>query len=108
MKFVVDAQLPPALGAWFRTKGHEALLVRDIALRDAEDLEIWRYAAREAATIVTKDEDFVYLASLRTGPVVVWVRCGNLVNRLLLARFDACWPELMAHLEGGIRLVEVR
>jgi predicted nuclease of predicted toxin-antitoxin system len=33
MRFLVDAQLPPALAAWIRDQGHEATAVRDIGLQ---------------------------------------------------------------------------
>jgi hypothetical protein len=44
MRFLVDAQLPPALGRWLAEAGHEAKHVEDVGLRDAEDSPIWRYA----------------------------------------------------------------
>ena len=58
MKFLVDAQLPPALAHWLREAGHEAQAVRDIGLRDASDTIIWHHARATRAIIVTKDEDF--------------------------------------------------
>ena len=48
MKFVVDAQLPPALARLLREAGCDAFAVREIGLREASD----------AAAIITKDEDF--------------------------------------------------
>lgn len=48
MKFLVDAQLPPALAEWFRAKGYEAAAVRDIWLRDADYAVIWARAASDA------------------------------------------------------------
>lgn len=49
MKFVVDAQLPPRLATWLRTKGHHAVALREVGLRDADDPEIWTYAETEVA-----------------------------------------------------------
>ena len=37
MKFLVDAQLPPALAHWLRGAGHEAQAVGEVGLRDASD-----------------------------------------------------------------------
>lgn len=106
---MVDAQLPPALADWLRSKGHEAWAVRDIGLRDAPDAQIWARARDLEAIIATKDEDFAQAASTGSpGPPVLWVRTGNLVNRLLLARFDAVWPQVEAHLDAGARVVELR
>ena len=37
MKFIVDAQLPPALARWLREQGHQAEHVAEAGLREAED-----------------------------------------------------------------------
>ena len=58
MKFIVDAQLPPALARLLRESGCDASAVREIGLREANDAEIWRYAVQQQAAIITKDEDF--------------------------------------------------
>lgn len=44
MRFVVDAQLPPALARLLTAKGHSAVHVEDVGLRDADDSPIWGYA----------------------------------------------------------------
>lgn len=58
MKFLIDAQLPPALARWLVEAGCEAQAVREIGLRMAEDNAIWRHAESGDCVIVTKDEDF--------------------------------------------------
>jgi predicted nuclease of predicted toxin-antitoxin system len=94
MKFLVDAQMPPQLATWLRARGHEAVAAREVGLGDV---------------IVTKDEDFAELAARSdTGPQVLWVRTGNLVNKVLLERFAAAWPEAEPLLAAGARLVELR
>lgn len=108
MRFLVDAQLPPALAKWLNERGYFARSVRDAGLRDESDAAIWAYAADNSYTIVTKDDDFARLAVSGTGPIVLWVRTGNLVNRLLLAHFERAWPEIEVHLASGARLVELR
>lgn len=109
MKFVVDAQLRPRLATWLRDRGHEAQSARDIGLRDAADSIIWRHACDTGSIIVTKDEDFSLLAAASPeGARALWVRTGNLVNRLLLASFERAWPEVEAHLASGARVVELR
>lgn len=57
MKFLVDAQLPPALAHWLREAGHEAAHVEDAGLRESDDRLIWSHAQQTATVIVTKDED---------------------------------------------------
>ena len=55
MKFLIDAQLPPALAEWLRQAGYESQSVRDAGLRDAEDFMIWQYAQTHGWVILTKD-----------------------------------------------------
>jgi predicted nuclease of predicted toxin-antitoxin system len=109
MRFLIDAQLPPALAKWRAAKGHEAVTARDSGLRDAADPAIWSKAIADSAIIVTKDEDFALMAAAdQAGPTVLWVRTGNLVNRLLLTSFERAWPEIVQHLESGVKVVELR
>ncbi|MEZ5327011.1 MAG: DUF5615 family PIN-like protein [Verrucomicrobiales bacterium] len=58
LRFIVDAQLPPALAKLLADHGHTAEHVVDVGLRDADDSQIWNYALENEAAIVTKDEDF--------------------------------------------------
>jgi len=84
VKFVVDAQLPPALARLLREAGCEALAVREIGLREASDAEIWRYAVQQQAVIITKDEDFAERCLYsRDQPVIVWLRIGNKLSGAL-------------------------
>jgi predicted nuclease of predicted toxin-antitoxin system len=55
-----DAHLSPAIAVWI-TANFEvtALSLRDLGLRDAEDVEIFAAAKAENATVMTKDGDFV-------------------------------------------------
>ena len=54
MRFVVDAQLLPALARQLETLGHTAEHVADLAMASASDDVICEYAARVGAVIVTK------------------------------------------------------
>lgn len=86
MRFLVDAQLPPALTAWLKSRGHEADHVFDLLDRTAEDDEIWALACRLDAALLTKDEDFVTIRRRSVaGSHVVWHRIGNATNPTLLA-----------------------
>jgi uncharacterized protein with PIN domain len=64
MRFLVDAQLPPALARWLAAEGHEAEHVSDCGLSGAADPAIWDHAASVDAVIVTKDEDFAQRKTL--------------------------------------------
>jgi len=54
VRFIVDAQLPPALARALREAGLDACAVREIGLREAEDTVIWQYALEQQAVILTK------------------------------------------------------
>jgi predicted nuclease of predicted toxin-antitoxin system len=108
MKFLVDAQLPPALARWLLAGGHEAEHVGDRGMQTASDGAIWDYALASAVVIVTTDEDFARRKVLADrGPSVVWIRLPNTRRRELLAWFAAVLPEVLAALERGETLVEV-
>ncbi len=108
MRFLVDAQLPPALARWLSTRGHEATHLLDHGLLEAADTRIWTEAERLDAVIVSKDEDFVHLRTLNPeGPSVVWVRVGNTTRRELLAWFEQLLPEIEGALLAGERLIEI-
>jgi predicted nuclease of predicted toxin-antitoxin system len=108
MRFLVDAQLPPALARWLSDQGHQAEHVFDLGFVQASDREIWMRAVATRATIITKDQDFVVLRSLDPdGAAVVWVRIGNTTRRRLLALFAQALPPIERALASGETLVEV-
>ena len=106
MRFLVDAQLPPALARWLEDRGYEAGHLFDRGMNGASDREIWFLADREGSVIVTKDEDFATLVHVEEfGPSIVWVRLGNTRKRELLASFEAMIDLIVDELEKGERLV---
>ena len=108
MKFLVDAQLPPALAAWLREAGHEAGHVEDVGLREAEDGAIWAHAMKTGAIIVTKDEDFAARsAQAAIAPTIVWLRVGNTTNRVLRLWFEARLAGIVQLAGQHHRLIEV-
>lgn len=73
MKFLIDAQLPPALARLLISLGHEALHVVEAELLGSTDQAIWNYAVANTRAIITKDEDFkniLLLAAAPTTPVI--------------------------------------
>lgn len=109
MKLLVDAQLPPALAAALRQAGCDAVAVREVGLREAKDAAIWQYALQNNAAILTKDEDFAERClRSQNPPVVVWLRIGNATNPVLLGWFLPLLPTVLARIQGGDRLIEVR
>jgi predicted nuclease of predicted toxin-antitoxin system len=109
LNFLVDAQLPPQLGRWIASRGHEATHVFDAGLLAATDAAVWQHAIDQQAIIVSKDEDFVDRWLVSDNPVtVIWVRKGNCSNRALLTWFEPLWPDVLKRLELGERLIELR
>ena len=109
MKFLVDAQLPPALADWISSQGHDAAHVFNVGLQIANDPVIWEHARKANATLISKDEDFVDRWLLDPAPVsLIWIRKGNCSSRALMAWFAPLWPDTLKRLEQGERLVELR
>src|SRR5438105_179589 len=109
MRFLVDAQLPPALARWLGEQGLSATPVREVGLRDSDDGSIWNFAIAGDWTVLTKDEDFVGRCVGNPGaPVVVWLRIGNCTNRLLFTWLEPFIAEIKGRLSAGERFIEVR
>lgn len=109
MRFIIDAQLPPALAQLLSERGHSAEHVADVGLLSASDSEISRYAIENDAVLITKDEDFADQVVLGTlGPVIVWVRVGNTSRRALLDWFEPLLDRVTAMIDEGERLIELR
>jgi predicted nuclease of predicted toxin-antitoxin system len=109
MKFLVDNQLPPALAAHLRHRGHECSHVIDLGLDESDDVDLWRYCAARQIALISKDEDFMYFAARPddTGRLV-WVRLGNCRNGPLIEAFDQAHDGILLAFESGQRIVELR
>jgi len=109
VKFLVDAQLPPALARWLREAGCDAEAVREVGLREADDSAIWRHAEAQGYVIVTKYEDFALrVQAIERGPGVVWLRVGSTSNAALRAWLVPKVPQIVTLISQGYRLVEIR
>ena len=108
MRFVVDAQLPPALARWLAERGSTSEHVFDLGMASADDKAIWAYASQVGAVIVTKDEDFAERrARAGDGPSIVWIRVGNVSRREVLTWFRFRLPVIVEALERGETLIEI-
>jgi predicted nuclease of predicted toxin-antitoxin system len=108
VRFIVDAQLPPALARHLQLLGHEAEHVIDLGLERASDRDIWEVAAAQSAIIVTKDEDFGAMRAIQQeGPAILWIRTGNTTTPTLLETLMAAWPLIFEALERGEPIIEV-
>ena len=107
MRFLIDAQLPPALCDWFHERGHDAVHVRDALGGQTPDRAIADHAERLDFILVTKDDDF----QLRHPPIryrLIWLRCGNITNRALRLWLDSVWAAIEVRLAQGDAMIEVR
>lgn len=105
----IDAQISPAIALWLRMRFDlDAVAVRDLGLRDAEDEEIFGAAKEAGVVVMTKDSDFVdLLQRLGPPPQVVWLRCGNTTNARLKQLLSQALPAVLPMLDAGEPLVEI-
>lgn len=109
MRFLVDAQLPPALGGWLSGRGHEAEHVASALGGTAADDAVVAHAVGHGAVLLSKDADFLTVHPPgRLGYRLVWLRCGNITNRRLLAWIEPRWAAIERRLGAGDVIVEVR
>jgi predicted nuclease of predicted toxin-antitoxin system len=110
MKLWIDAQLSPVLAKWITEKfaNIEAVAVRDLGLRDAEDPVIFSSAREADVTVMTKDGDFLELQKrLGAPPRIIWVTCGNTSNARLKEILSINLQKAVELLESGEILVEI-
>jgi predicted nuclease of predicted toxin-antitoxin system len=109
MTIWVDAQLSPAIAVWItNTLGLEAIALRDLGLRDAEDPGIFEAAKAQQAIVMTKDSDFVDLVErLGPPPQIIWLTCGNTSNLRLREILSTILPRALELLASGETLVEI-
>jgi predicted nuclease of predicted toxin-antitoxin system len=85
VKFLVDNQLPAALSRYLQNRGIDSQHVNEVNLGSASEIEICRYAEAQDRIVISKDEDFLYLAnSSKYSLRFVWVRTG-------IAEVLCCW-----------------
>jgi predicted nuclease of predicted toxin-antitoxin system len=109
VRFIVDANLPPALARFLESEGHQAQHVDDVGLRAAKDTSIWNYALAQQAIIISKDEDFEDRISRGAipAPQLIWIRLGNTTKRALLLWFKNVLGELIKRIEAGEQIIEI-
>lgn len=109
LKFLIDAQLPPALARFLEAKGCSAVHLADLGAKEAADSWIWQKALIEDWVLVTKDEDFPLRVALsKEAPAIIWIRFGNTSRRELLRRIEPMVDLWIVRIGEGERLLEVR
>lgn len=109
MTIWIDAHLSPAIATWIAsTFGITAFALRDVGLRDAEDLDIFKAAKAQGIIFITKDSDFADLVDrLGSPPQIIWLTCGNTSNARLREVLSVALPEALELLQAGEVLVEI-
>ena len=110
MKLLFDHNLSYRLVRTLQREYPDSQHVREVGLSEATDEAVWRCAAEQGLTIVTKDADF-HQRSFLFGhpPKVVWVRCGNastsVIERLLRDR-QIELIQFSTNTEGAVLIIE--
>jgi predicted nuclease of predicted toxin-antitoxin system len=107
MRFLIDAQLPPALCRWLEARGHQAEHVFELGMGGASDLDIASYVETASAVLISKDEDFLLLR-LPERFVLFWLRCGNTTTPALIDWLEERWTRAEELLAAGETIIELR
>jgi predicted nuclease of predicted toxin-antitoxin system len=84
MKLLFDQNLSPRLPRSLEDLYSGSVHVREVGLRDANDLEIWEYAQQNGFVIVSKNSDFQQRSLLYGNPPkFIWLRVGNCTARFI-------------------------
>ena len=109
MTIWIDAQISPAIAPLVKQYFPvDAVSLRDLGLRDAEDADIFHAAKSAGAVVTTKDADFTLLLD-RFGapPQILWITCGNTSNVRLKEILADALPDALVLLAVGEPLVEI-
>jgi predicted nuclease of predicted toxin-antitoxin system len=95
MNWLVDAQLPPRLCEWLRTKGDSCIHASDLTNGlHLPDETLWQYAKKENLIIISKDRDFFDFSLLRgSPPQILYINIGNCSNDHLLLILENVFGE---------------
>lgn len=95
LKFVIDEDMPRSTGRILKQRGYEVRDIRDYGLRGAEDEQIYEFAQKEQALILTGDRGFGNILRFPVGKhfgIVVAHFPNEMptmeINRHLIERFE--------------------
>lgn len=104
----VDAQLS-AIAEFIRLNfSVDAVPIRELGLRDANDAVIFEEARKRSAVVMTKESDFYDLVlHLGVPPKILWITCGNTSNEVLQKILSVTLPKALKILESDEIIVEI-
>lgn len=100
LRFHLDANVDPDVGAALRRAGIDATTANEVGLRTASDAEHFAFATRERRVLVTHDADFLKLGAedLTHAGIAFSAKdrrtTGQIVNHLMLM-YGVMQPEEM-------------
>ncbi len=103
MRFLVDACVDVRVAEWLRSKGHDAIHLRDEGLQSLPNGDIFAKAIAENRTVVTFDMDFSEIAALSRGRIVsvVVLRLHNPRRDHVMNRLASVVPDVSSALASG-------
>ena len=105
----LDALLSPLIALWIEFKFNiPTFALRDIDLRDANDLEIFMEVRKAEAIIITKDSDFINLVTLYgSPPKIILLTCGNTSHDRLKEILSLYLNSALKLLDSGESIIEI-
>ncbi len=103
MKFLIDAQLPKALAAFFRERGFDSVHTLELPNKNVtDDLEINSISLSEQRIVISKDSDFYDSYSAKQEPYkLLYLTTGNIRNKDLIDIFDKNLLLIIHSLQNG-------
>jgi predicted nuclease of predicted toxin-antitoxin system len=91
LRFLVDMPLAPALAAWLREQGHDAVHAAELKLERAADSDIVSRAQLDGRTIITADLDYprLLVLSRTASPSLILFRDGDWSDAEVIERLHA-------------------
>ncbi len=106
MRFIVDNMLPRHVAEFLISEGHEAFTSSRLKLRTDES--IWQHAEKIQAVVVSKDADYIPLASQLSKAQFVHLRVGNLTTSELLEKLRLNLPQITHAILEGEKIIDVK
>jgi predicted nuclease of predicted toxin-antitoxin system len=101
MPLLLDGNISKRLKTLLSSYQGEIVSIFDLGFDELEDIRIWAYAKDNGYDILTKDADFLDIATcLGPPPKVIFLPVGNCPSRHIVDLFNKYHREIAAHLEN--------
>jgi predicted nuclease of predicted toxin-antitoxin system len=109
VKFLLNMNIPPALGPMLAAQGHPCRHARDVGLARASDSAILAEARANAECVITHDLDYGQLLAFSgdSAPSVITFRLRRVDTPLMFKRLIAEWRDIeQAVVAGAVVTIE--